>query len=93
MESGDTRSVAGDLLDAMERLSKRDDMSVEYRRDIPILIQALRLARDRAIHGDENEKPWRFCPWCGELAAFHLGDPTMNCGREKQSDGSCAGGR
>jgi len=41
----------------------------------------------RDIHrgGDEptlaDEKPWRFCPWCGQSAALHVGDPTQNCGR------------
>jgi hypothetical protein len=72
-----TRSVQDDLLDAMERLSRRDDMSAEYRRDVPILIGALRLARDRAIHGPEDERPWRFCPWCGTPTGLHLGDPTQ----------------
>jgi hypothetical protein len=80
------RSLQDDLLGAMERLSKRADVSAEYRRDVPILIGALRLARDRALHGDENEKPWRFCPWCGTPTWMHTGDPTMNCGREKNED-------
>ena len=80
--ASETRSVAEDLLDAIGRLAKRDDMSAEYRRDVPILISALRLARDRATHGHEDEKPWRFCPWCGTPTGLHLGDPTMNCGRQ-----------
>lgn len=82
MMTSEVRSVSDTLLDAIERLAKRGDMSVEYRRDVPILVRALRLARERAIHGHEDEKPWRFCPWCGTPTGLHLGDPTMNCGRD-----------